>query len=190
VVLGRNFLGDDPNATKIVFDGGAGVVPDVVQGNAVKLALPATLLAGRRLVQVSRDVEFGGPADSRPGFQSNPATFTLQPTLLTQPAPITPGDVLSLQLSPPIGRDQSVTVFFGDQGVDADPRAPDAQATSDTITVTIPSGFAAGTSTLRVRVDGAQTRTVLDANGQLRTVNTDTTKPASYGQLLPQVTVS
>jgi len=190
VVLGRNFLGDDPSATKLVFDGGAGLVPDVVQGAAVKLALPATLLAGRRLVQVSRDVEFGAPAVSRPGFQSNPATFTLQPTLLTQPAPITPGDVLSLQLSPPVGRDQSVTVFFGDQGIDADPRAPDAPDPSDTITVTIPSGFAAGTSTLRVRVDGAQTRTVLDANGQLRTVNTDTTKPASYGQLLPQVTVS
>ena len=151
VVLGRNFLGDDPGATKLVFDGGAGVVPDVVQGTAVKLTLPATLLAGRRLVQVSRDVEFGGPADSRPGFQSNPATFTLQPTLLTQPAPIAPGDVLSLKLSPPVGRDQSVTVFFGDQGIDADPRAPDAQATSDTITVTIPSGFAAGNSTLRVR---------------------------------------
>jgi len=191
VVLGRNFLGDDPSATKLVFDGGAGVVPDIVQGAAVKLALPATLLAGKRLVQVSRDVEFGSPAVSRPGFQSNAATVMLQPTILVQPlGPVAGGDVLSLQLSPPVGRDQSVTVFFGDQGIDADPRAPDAPISSDTVAVTIPSGLTAGTWTLRVRVDGVQTRMAPDTNGQLRTVNTDTTKPATYGQLLPQITVS
>lgn len=176
VVQGRNFLGDDPNATKLMFDGGAGVVPDTVHATTVTLALPVTLFAGVRLVQVSRDVEFGVPTDPHAGFQSNTATFALLPTLVSPPATVARGSVLTLTLSPPVGRDQAVTAFFGAQGVDADPRAPDAPDSSATITFTIPSTLAAGTWTLRVRVDGAETRIAQSAG--------------LTGPFLPQITVS
>ncbi len=175
VVQGRNFLGDDPNATKLMFGGAAGVAPDAVHGTTVTLALPATLQAGTCLVQVSRDVDFGVPTDPHAGFQSNGATFTLLPTLVSPPATAVRGHALTLTLSPAVGRDQAVTAFFGDQGVAADPRAPDAPDTSATVTFSIPSALAAGTWTLRVRVDGAETRIA---------------QATPTGPFLPQITVS
>lgn len=180
VIAGRNFLGDDPNATKIMFDGGDGVPPDVVQSGTVKLALPASLCAGVRTVQVSRDVEFGVPTDPHSGFQSNAATFTLVPAIVTPPASVARNSVLTLTMSPAVGRDQSATLLIGDIGLDADPRPPSDPASSATISFSIPKDFAIATLPLRVRIDGAQTRLTQDGN------------PASptYGQFLPQIQVT
>ncbi len=88
----RNFLGDDPNTTKIMFDGGDGVPPDVVQAGAVKLALPSSLFAGVCTVQVARDVDFGVPTDPHSGFNPTPRpsrwcrrSWHLRPSLRATP---------------------------------------------------------------------------------------------------------
>src|SRR5262249_50956988 len=59
-ISGSNFLGQAISDTVLSFDSAAPVNTALVQDNVVKMTLPATLLAGTRMVRVQRMVTFPG----------------------------------------------------------------------------------------------------------------------------------
>jgi IPT/TIG domain len=182
-INGSNFLGDTAADTLVSFNGAQPVPAATVQGNCVRVPVPATLMSGVSSVRVIRNVTF--PSSTRPhsGFTSNPAPFQLVPTI--QPAATPPFKVnqlnpLTLTLSPVVGNLQTVVVYIGDQAVPMPPTPLTGPTTSATVTVTVPNTVDPGVYPLRVEVDGAQSKLTLDTN------------PASptFNKWLPQVEVS
>jgi hypothetical protein len=161
VITGRHFLGDNPADTVVVFDDGTTVPLDTVQDTTVRATIPATLLAGVRGVQITRQVRFGSPGDPHQGVQSNLASFMLLPTIVTPPANTQVGTTLTLAISPAVGRRQRVAVLIGNRLIELDPRPSSAPATSTSLAFPIPADFTpvpAPGATLRLRIDGAESR--------------------------------
>jgi hypothetical protein len=161
VITGRHFVGDNPADTTVTFDDGTSVSPDTVQDAAVRVTIPASLPAGVRGVQVTRQLRFGSPGDPHRGVQSNLASFVLLPTLVAPPAAAQVGTTLTLTVNPPVGRRQRAAVLIGSQSIEIDPRPASAPASSATLDFPIPASFtpvAAPGAVLRVRIDGAESR--------------------------------
>lgn len=162
---GRNFVGDTVADTMVSFDGGAPVAPDLVQGQTVRVTVPATLLAGVRTAQIVRNVRFGAPTDPHAGLLSDPATFMLVPTIVTPPAGVQVGTTLTLTINPSVGRRQRVVVLIGSQSVEIEPRPLSSPDTQASLGFPIPAGFTpvpAPGAPLRVRIDGAESLVTLD----------------------------
>jgi hypothetical protein len=171
-ITGTNFLGQAVTDTLVCFDNGDQVPPSVLRGDLLKVPLPGNLQAGTRMVRVQRQVTFPGEAKPRPGFTSSPAPFQLLPTIQdASPVQATHGSSLTLTVSPPVGRTQQVTVYFGDQGIPVPALLPGAPATSTAVTVPVPAdipltGNTAGAGVpIRVEVDGASSP-LTQAGGQ------------------------
>lgn len=167
-IRGRNFVGDSVADTMVSFDGGAPVLPDLVQSQTVRITVPSTLLAGVRAVQIARNIRFGTPpGDPHAGLLSNPVTFKLLPTIETPPASVAVGATLALKINPPVGRQQRAAALIGSQSVEIDPRPLSAPATQDTLNFPIPAGFTpvpAPGAPLRVRIDGAESPVTFDSS--------------------------
>ena len=148
------------------------VPPVTVSDSQVTAALPGTLLAGIHTVQVVHGFDFGTPTEPHRGFESNLVAFMLAPTITTVP-PITVvhGAVLTLSFTPPIGRDQLVSLFIADRGLLLPPRPPTDPPTSASADFAIPATFPAGDYLLRVRVDGAESALTVDTNPASPTFN-------------------
>lgn len=182
-IIGRDFIADDPADTMLLFDGGIAIVPDLVQGHVARLKLPATLPAGTRSVQVTRNVRFGSAGDPHAGVRSGAALFTLLPSLFAPPASVAAGSVLTLTINPPVLREQSAAVLIGGSAIEIDKRPASAPASSSTLAFPIPVALPhppppAGLP-IRVRIDGAESRLTLDPN-----------PGPTQGQFLPQITVT
>jgi hypothetical protein len=182
-INGSNFLGNIAADTLVSFDGGPPVAAAAVQGNCVRVTVPATLEAGVCNVRVTLNVTFPSSTTAHPCFASNPVPFQLIPTIqppTTPPFQVQQQQPLTLTLSPAVGNRQTVVVYIGDTAVPLAQGPLTSPTTSNTVTVILPSTIAPGTYPLRVEVDGAQSKLVQDTN------------PASptYGQWLPQVEVS
>jgi hypothetical protein len=161
LITGHYFVGESAADTVVTFDDGASVTPDTVQDAAVRVTIPATLLAGMRGVRITRRVMFGSPGDPHQGIQSNLATFIVLPTLVTPPTSTHLGTTLTLTVNPPVGRQQRATVLIGGQSIEIGARPASAPATSTTLAFPIPAGFApvpAPGAVLRVSIDGAESR--------------------------------
>jgi hypothetical protein len=181
VITGSNFLGDSAAETLVVFDAGAPVSPDSVQGTSVRVTLPTTLPAGTRSVRVQRTIRFGIPTDPHRGFTSGPVPFQLVPTIQNvPPVQVQRGATLTLTLSPAVGRAQQAVLFIGDSAITIDERPVSDPATSPTLDFPIPADFSTGTFPLRVEIDGAQSRLTLDS----------VRGSPTFGQFLPQVQVT
>ena len=180
-ITGRNFLGDSPADTLVSFDSEPGIAPSTLQGNCIRVVLPATLEAGTRSLRVVRNIVYPASPASHAGFASSPARFQLIPTITSAP-PVTVarGATLTLQISPNVGQTQRATLYVGDNALPLEARAVGAPATSPTLGFAIPANFPTGTFPLRVEIDGASSALTLD------------TTPGSptQGQLLPQVQVT
>jgi Pvc16 N-terminal domain/IPT/TIG domain len=176
-ITGRNFLGDSAADTLVSFDSEPGVAPSTLQGNCVRVVLPATLQAGVRSLRVVRNIVYPAAPAPHTGFASSPARFQLIPTITNAP-PITVahGSNLTLQVSPSVGQTQRATLYIGDNALPLEARAVTAPATSPTLDFAIPANFRTGTFPLRLEIDGASSALTLD------------TTPGSptQGQLLPQ----
>jgi len=162
---GRHFVGELASDTTVTFDGATVVTPDLVQDRFIRVTAPATLLAGVRMIQVTRAVRFGAPTDPHVGPQSNPATFMLLPQIVTPPASVARGATLSLTINPPVGRRQRASLLIGSQSVELEPRPLSAPDTATTLNFPIPSDFTpvpAPGAPLRVRIDGAESRVTLN----------------------------
>jgi hypothetical protein len=180
-ITGRNFLGDSVADTLVSFDSAPGIAPNTIQGNCVRVVLPAALQAGTRSLRVVRSIVYPAAPAPHSGFASSPARFQLIPMIATAP-PITVarGSTLTLQLLPSVGQTQQATLYVGDNALPIEERPVGGPATSPTLNFAIPSNFPAGTFPLRVEIDGASSALTLD------------TTPGSptQGQLLPQVQVT
>jgi hypothetical protein len=171
------------------FDEGEPVPVLTVQGNCVRVTVPNTLQAGICNVRVMVNVTFPSSPTAHPCFASNPVPFQLIPVIQKPtPAPVPPaplysaaqGGTLTINVSPPVGNQQTVVVYIGNQAI-LQPQGPlGPPSTSTTVTVTVPATIAVGTYALRVEVDGAQSQLTQD------TVQASPT----YGQWLPQVGVT
>jgi hypothetical protein len=162
---GRHFVGESVSDTTVTFDGTTSVVPDLVQDRFIRVAIPATLMAGIRMVQISRAVRFGAPTDPHAGTQSNPATFMLLPGIVTPPATIARGANLSLTINPAVGRRQRAALLIGSQSIELEPRPLSAPATTTTLVFPIPADSTPAPAPglpLRVRIDGAESRVTLN----------------------------
>ena len=188
-INGSNFLGGAPSNTLVSFDEAAPVPVLTVQGNCVRVTVPNTLEAGICNVRVTVNVTFPSSATAHPCFASNPVPFQLIPVIQApSPAPVPPaplyaatrGGTLTITVTPPVGNQQTVVVYIGNQAIlqAQGPLGPPSSST--TVTVTVPAAIAVGTYSLRVEVDGAQSQLTQDTNEASPT----------YGQWLPQVGVS
>jgi Pvc16 N-terminal domain/IPT/TIG domain len=165
-ITGSNFLGSSPADTVVSFDGGAAGPADTVQGNLIRITLPADLAAGTRTVRVQRMVTFPPSAVAHQGFSSSPAPFQLVPVIKTPVPQATPGSPLTLTISPAVGQAQQATLYIGDSALPAGPRPVTGPASSTTISVPIPADFPAGTYPVRIEIDGAQSLLTAAAGGQ------------------------
>jgi len=185
-LTGSHFLGNKASDTMVQFDGMLPLVPAAsVQDSTVRVKMPATVPAGVRSVRVVRKVSFGVSTDPHPGFSSNSLQFFFAPTITTPP-PVTAAvaTTLSLDVTPPVGREQQVMLMVGDYAVPLPARPPAAPDFSATLNFPIPADFPHRTPPvalpLRVQVDGAQSKLTLDQN----------TGSPTYGQFLPQATIT
>ena len=157
---GQNLRGDPT----LVRFGATVVEPPIqdVRDRQIAVTVPADLLAGIQAVQVVHPLDFGTDDEPHRGFESNTVAFMLIPQITTAlPASVAAGGTLTLDFSPSIGRAQSVALLLGDQTIEIplrDPNGPEVSATLD-----FPmAGIESGTYLLRVRVDGAESRLVVD----------------------------
>jgi hypothetical protein len=166
-IVGSNFLGDSPTDTLVSFDSSSGIAPDIVQGNFIRITLPASLEAGTRGVRVLRTVTFPGSTTPHPGFSSSPAIFALIPTIQgTSPFSAKIGSPFTVTLLPAVGRTQQARLYIGDNAIPIDERPTTGPASSTTLTFPIPATFPVGLFPLRVEIDGAQSQLTLDASQQ------------------------
>jgi hypothetical protein len=157
--------------TRVVI-AGAPHAPGTLTPKSIDLALPAGLAAGPQTVQVTQSLLLGSPPVShQQGYLSNVLPFMLHPVIpqsspgvfeITQaPGTVTvavsptvqPGQRALLELVP---ASAATTSNLFDFGV--------AQAPTDSVTFAV-SGLAAGQYLVRIRVDGAESQFVLDADG-------------------------
>jgi hypothetical protein len=180
-ITGRNFLGDTPADTLVSFDSAPGVAPTTIQGNCIRVVLPAILQAGIRSLRIVRSIVYPASQVPHTGFASSPAQFQLIPTITNSP-PVTVArsSTLTLHISPSVGQTQRAALYVGDNALPIDERPVSAPAISATLDFAIPANFPTGTFPLRVEIDGASSALTLD------------TTPGSptQGQLLPQVQVT
>ena len=184
-INGRNFVGDAPADTVIVFDDNPPVTPDSIQGGCIRITVPSTLFAGVRTVRVIRNVRFGTPSDPHTGLSSSPAQFLLMPTI-TNASPVAAivATPLTLNVTPAVGRTQRAALYIGDYAIELEARPPTGPATSETLTFNVPATFPHTTPAtalpLRLQVDRVQSKLTLDNN------------PANptCGQFVPQAQVT
>jgi hypothetical protein len=171
-LTGSNFLGDAAADTVVSFDGGQGIPAATVQGNVVRVVVPATLpdgsamTAGTHTVRVQRNVVFPSSPQAHSGFSSNPVPFQVLPVI--KPAAVPPytaklNTAFTLTLTPAVGVMQQVVFYFGDTAVPVPARPLTGPPSQTDMTVTVPATLAVGTVPLRVEVDGAQTRLTWDS---------------------------
>jgi hypothetical protein len=170
-INGRNLRGD---FTTIKF-GSTPATPATISADKITVPLPATLSPGVRTVQVIHDFDFHtGISSNEPhrGFESNAAPFILQPNIMTvMPVTVAQGATLTLDLSPPIGREQSVDLLLNS---DTDnyviprktwrPPDPPPPSTATSAKFEIPASAVTGDYFARVRVDGAESALKVDTN--------------------------
>ena len=162
-IRGQNLRGDE---TKLKF-GDTLVTPASadITNKQIKVALPPALQPGVRTAQVIHDFKFGTTQDHR-GFESNVAPFILQPKITTAlPISIAHGGTLTLDLTPPIGRKQSVTLLLNSDANNYS--IPSEKPLSDpaaSIDFEIPASAVTGDYFARVRVDGAESALDVDSN--------------------------
>jgi hypothetical protein len=184
-ITGSNFIGDSPADTLIVFDDNPPVPPDTIQGNTIRVTIPASLQPGVRGVRVVRNVRFGSPADPHTGFTSLPALFQLRP-VITDASPLKAklGTPLLVGVKPNVGRTQRAALFIGDFSVQIDARPQSAPASSNSLTFPIPADFPhttpAAALPVRLQIDSVDSPLTLD----------QTQGSPTFGQFLPQAEVS
>jgi hypothetical protein len=172
-IAGQNLRG----VTKLKF-GASLVAPATVTAEKITVALPATLQPGVRTVQVIHDFDFKSGLGNEPhrGFESNVAPFILQPQIVTVPIPDTAhGATLTLTLSPPIGREQSVALLLNSDinnyVIPLPTRPPSDPLTATSFNFKILTTVLPDTYLLRVRVDGAESALEVDTDDQSPTYN-------------------
>jgi hypothetical protein len=178
-LIGRGLAGSGAS----VRFGDLAAVPTRVADDAVEVDVPAALPAGVHTVSVVQTLDFGTPVEPHAGLVSNAVALMVLPRISSHPASVARGGSLSLRIAPEVDFDQEAAVLLGDTLLPVPPRPtpPSGPARGATLACAVPADFATGDHLLRVRIDGADSRLVVDTN------------PASptYGQFVgPTVNVT
>lgn len=164
-VQGSNFVGDVSSQTLVSIDGAKGFSPATLQAKVLRVALPTTLQAGTRLLRVQRTVTFPTSSTPHAGFTSGPMPFQLLPTIVgTAPSPVAQSGTVTVTVSPPVGSMQQATLYIGDVAIPIDQRPATDPPSSSTLDFPLAGKVAPGTYPLRIEIDGAQSRLVLDTS--------------------------
>jgi hypothetical protein len=157
---GRNLTAD---RTQVSFGLPPSVDPVRIDDRTIQVKLPDGLLAGVNTVQVVQPINLGTPGDPHGGFESNVVPFVLAPQITTaSPIKVKRGEMLTLDISPPVGSSQRANLLLGNRSI-AIPARPPGQP-SATLGFPIPSSFPAGALPARVQIDGAQSQLDTDQN--------------------------
>lgn len=170
VLDGINFASDDT----VLNLSGVEVVPDQAEDTRIVVTLPDSLTAGVQGVQVVQKMLMGSPPVPHEGVSSNVMAFVLRPHITN--AVISSPDVLTLDVEPPLGEFQQVTVLLNELHPPADrmaraysfvaPPLPVLSPPTPVLTIDIPySGVVAGSYIVRVQVDGAESPLDFDSGG-------------------------
>jgi hypothetical protein len=167
IIRGQNLRTD---VVKINF-GRTTATPSNITNRQIEVALPAGLAAGVNTIQVVQFLDFKTGSASEPHrlFESNVAAFIVVPKI-NQPAlpepvfgTVTRGAALTLDVTPPIGRSQDVRLLLGNRAIALASRPPSDPPTATSLKFDVPSNFPTGEFLVRVQVDGAQSKLVVDA---------------------------
>lgn len=186
VLLGRNLMlsqsgsGAPPIGSTQVLIGGIAQSPIVASDTQIIVALPPFLTAGVQTVQVIQSLMLGTPPAPHPqGFQSDPATFVLHPTIQRTGSPpgyaislqtgvgSPPGNALMLQVSPTVAKGQRALLELLQVAQPTAARLFDAgvvETATDTLIFAL-QGLPSGNYLVRVRIDGAESPLDLDPSG-------------------------
>jgi hypothetical protein len=166
VISGQSLKGA---ITKVAF-GATLVDPVSVSDQEITVNADDALFAGVNTVQVVHQLDLGTPDEPHGGFTSNVAAFMLAPEIKTAP-PITAarGATLTLEIDPPVGRAQRVTLLAGDHTSTIPSRPASGPPTTTSLDFPISADSPAGTFLLRVQVDGADSPLVTDSDGKYDT---------------------
>ena len=156
VIEGRNLSSDQ---IEVAF-GEVSATPSTITNERIEIAVPAALTPGVHTVQVRQYLKLdAGVGTTVPHriFESNVAAFVLAPKLTSAPAAtIVRGQSLSLNVAPPVGRNQDVRLLLGSRMIALPPRPASDPATATQLSFPIPENFPTGSYLLRVGVEGAQ----------------------------------
>ncbi|MBL9135481.1 MAG: DUF4255 domain-containing protein [Verrucomicrobiales bacterium] len=147
---------------------GSVIVPAAVINDAeLQVTIPPGVQAGVTSIQVIHRSELDTPASPHPaaGTTSNIAAFLLSPQITTAlPVSVAAGAELTLAVTPPVGRDQRVTLLLDDLDLEIIPRPASDPPTSSTVRFAIPGTLPPKAYLARLLVDGAQSALVVDTN--------------------------
>ncbi len=127
------------------------------------LAIPTTLHAGVKALQVLQKLDMGTPATTHRGFESNVAAFVLHPTVTSATAvtAVSGGTDVTVSLAPNIGIGQRAVLLL--DNVTATP--PISYASQATVSIADASSIVinilnvpTGTYLVRVQIDGAESQ--------------------------------
>ncbi|KQC15814.1 MAG: hypothetical protein APR56_00685 [Methanosaeta sp. SDB] len=150
VIRGKRLRGD---VTRVLI-GGTEVEPEKIDETKIVLALPDTIRAGVRSLQVVHKMMMGTPPEPHRGVESNVAAFVLRPAITCI------DDATKVaSVSPAVGQKQRVVILLNELSENS-PAAytfvlPSRGADTDEITIPV-SSVEAGTYLVRVQVDGAE----------------------------------
>ena len=137
-----------------------------VHATNLTVALPASLRAGPNTVQAIGSVDLPDGGGRRRFASSDVAAFVLAPTITT-PIPaagiaVARGADLTLGLDPPVAKEQRVGVLVGDRAIARTVTETDPDTAASAVFRIPVAPFPAGTSLLRVVVDGAESGLEVD----------------------------
>lgn len=166
VVGGQHFKGDTTTVRIGVVDA---IAPSTVTDTRLELTVPGTVRAGMQPLQVTRSETLRSSTAPARTFTrtSNMVALVIAPQI-GGPAhrSVVQGSTLTLDVVPPLGRDQTVSLVLGDRSVTIEGDPHDTSTTSS-ITFTVPAdllptGIDSVDLPLLVQVDGATSSLVDD----------------------------
>jgi hypothetical protein len=163
--------GENLRADKVTVSfGDTSVTPTNVTNSRIDVTLPPDLPAGVNSAQIIEYLDFdtGAPTEPHRLFQSNTVPFILTPKLQVPAVPepafgtIMRGTTFTVQVRPPVGRDQNVRLLLGNGSIARVQPLPADPATTTSLPFVIPDDFPTGDFFVRVEVAGAQSNLKYD----------------------------
>jgi hypothetical protein len=130
--------------------------PVSVANDKITIKLSSTIPAGLKQVRIIHPLLIGTPKKIHKGLESNIALFALVPSIISiNPLSLVALSNLIVHFEPALSGDQQVKVIVGTYK----PIQPKTVTSgSNSIEVTIPKEFEAGTYPVRIRIDGAESQ--------------------------------
>ncbi|MDH3657583.1 MAG: DUF4255 domain-containing protein [Nitrosopumilus sp.] len=133
--------------------------------NKISIKIPSGLTAGIKKIKISHPIMLGlEPTEHQGANESNLGAFILSPKITKiTPQEVNRGSILTVDFEPPILSNQQALLLVGDQTFVIEKHQKENNAINN-VSIKISDEFPAGTYLLRLRVDGAESRLLVDDN--------------------------